>query len=313
MTPIGDIAKGRWRSILPALGVSADFLTGKQGPCPCCKEGKDRFRFDDREQRGTWFCGKCGAGDGVRLLELVNGWTFKEAVAEIERIAGVAPVETGKSERSAEELVAAKRALWTPGKPVQPETAAFRYLHGRTGLTAFPGDLRAVTGMVHYGPPRTTHPGLLALVRDKDGRPVNIHRTYLTAKGTKAALDDPKRMMEGTVPPGSAVRLCPVAEVMGISEGIETALSATALFGIPTWAALSDNRLAAWVPPEGCKSVIVFGDRDHSFAGQAAAYALAKRLRTTKMAVEVRLPDAMGTDWNDVLTETMIDHARMQA
>lgn len=313
MTPIGDIAQGRWRSILPALGVSTDYLSGKHGPCPICKDGKDRFRFDDKGQKGTWFCGHCGAGDGVKLLMLVNGWDFKEAVAEISRIAGVSPVESAKAERSAEDRSRAMNAIWGQGKAIQADSAAFRYLHGRTGLSAFCGDLRAITGMAHCAPAKTTHPGLLALVRDRAGKAVNIHRTYLTAAGAKAALDDSKKLMEGAVPPGSAVRLFPPAEIMGVAEGIETALSVQALFGVPTWATLSDNRLATWAPPAGCRSVIVFGDRDRSFAGQAAAYALAKRLRTEKFDVEVRLPEVVGMDWNDVWTETMIDQMRVSA
>ncbi|NYY79755.1 hypothetical protein DMH17_06695 [Raoultella planticola] len=33
--------------------------------------GADRFRFDDKEGRGTWFCNQCGAGDGLKLVEKV--------------------------------------------------------------------------------------------------------------------------------------------------------------------------------------------------------------------------------------------------
>lgn len=39
------------------------------GPCPHCG-GKDRFRMDDLEGRGTWFCNQCGAGDGLDLVSL---------------------------------------------------------------------------------------------------------------------------------------------------------------------------------------------------------------------------------------------------
>ena len=43
-------AFGRWRSILPALGVGANFLSKKAGPCPFCG-GTDRFVFDDKRAR----------------------------------------------------------------------------------------------------------------------------------------------------------------------------------------------------------------------------------------------------------------------
>ena len=48
------------------------------------------------------------------------------------------------------------------------------------------------------------------------------------------------------------------------------------------------------------KHLIIFGDNDRNGVGQKAAYALASRL-TSKMRVEVRIPNVAGTDWNDVL------------
>ena len=70
---VGAIAKGRWHEILPALGIPAKHLKDEHGPCPGCG-GKDRFRFDDKEGRGTWVCsqGRSGppaAGDGFDLLQ----------------------------------------------------------------------------------------------------------------------------------------------------------------------------------------------------------------------------------------------------
>jgi putative DNA primase/helicase len=88
--------------------------------------------------------------------------------------------------------------------------------------------------------------------------------------------------------------------VLGIAEGIETALSATALFGVPCWAAVNAGMLAAWQPPPETKRIIVFGDNDPNYAGQAAAYALAARLGSDERAVEVQIPAEVGADWNDV-------------
>jgi hypothetical protein len=62
---------GRWREVLPRFGISATILDGKRHPCPGCG-GKDRFRFDDQDGRGTWICSQGGegevAGDAFALL-----------------------------------------------------------------------------------------------------------------------------------------------------------------------------------------------------------------------------------------------------
>ncbi len=68
--PLKDRALGRWRGILPALGVPAKALSNRHGPCPMCG-GKDRFRFDDKGGRGTWICSQCGAGDGIELVKRI--------------------------------------------------------------------------------------------------------------------------------------------------------------------------------------------------------------------------------------------------
>ena len=79
-------------------------------------------------------------------------------------------------------------------------------------------------------------------------------------------------------PKGSAARLMEHRAALGIAEGIETAMSAATLFRLPCWAAINSCGLAAWVPPAGVSEVVVFGDNDPKFGGQAAAYNLAHRL-----------------------------------
>ncbi|NDF83425.1 MAG: hypothetical protein EB130_09770, partial [Actinobacteria bacterium] len=60
MTRITDLAIGHWPSILGALaGLSSDQLTDKHQPCPLCG-GEDRYRFDDQDGSGSWFCNQCG-------------------------------------------------------------------------------------------------------------------------------------------------------------------------------------------------------------------------------------------------------------
>lgn len=95
-------------------------------------------------------------------------------------------------------------------------------------------------------------------------------------------------------------RLAPYTDHLGIAEGIETAVAATALTGTPCWAALNAQNLEGWIPPEGV-AVTVFGDSDQSFTGASAAYRLARRLFAMGVKVRVEMPGTPGDDWNDVL------------
>src|SRR3546814_303448 len=79
MIGIADQCINRWPSILPQFGISPSYLTGKQTPCPTCG-GKDRFRFDNKDGRGTYYCNKCGPGDGVQLVMMKTGWPASTGV-----------------------------------------------------------------------------------------------------------------------------------------------------------------------------------------------------------------------------------------
>ena len=88
MTGTIERARGRWREILPQLGIDTRFLVNKHGPCPLCG-GRDRFRFDDRDGTGSYYCNQCGAGVGVILVRKLHGWDHETACDEIDKIIGV--------------------------------------------------------------------------------------------------------------------------------------------------------------------------------------------------------------------------------
>lgn len=298
---IHDKACGRWTSILPQLGVGVHFLNGRHGPCPVCG-GKDRFRFDDKEGKGTFYCSGCGAGTGVDLVMRVLKCDFRGAVKQIEELL---PSTTVVLPKAAKEKPTDARAIWHRGLPVVPGDLVARYLASR-GIApeSFPTQIRLMERAVYrHDDGRTeTFPAMLANFVSPCTRLSIAYFTFLDRNDGKAAVPKQKRFTFGAVPPGGAIRLAPSAETMGIAEGIETALSASALFEIPVWAAANTGALVKWQPPETAKNIIIFGDHDEKFGGQHAAYALAYRLRCQlKLNVEVRFPDDVGTDWNDVL------------
>ena len=98
-----DAANGRWREILPALGIPSQFLSGKHQPCLLCG-GKDRARFTDLDGRGSYFCNQCGAGTGMQFLMKFKNWDFAKAASEVDAVIGklpkVKPFKCGPSQNA---------------------------------------------------------------------------------------------------------------------------------------------------------------------------------------------------------------------
>lgn len=294
-----DRARGKWKGILMALGVEDRFLSGRHGPCPFCA-GKDRFRWTNHEGNGGFVCNQCGSGDGFELIKRHKRLSFAAAAKEVDTIVGGVSAERPKPKMDEQQRTSMLERLWKGSEALQAGDPAFAYLSGRVSLPAsLPSSLRFHgAAPVPYG--GGFLPAMLALVRAADGEPVNIHRTFLGPNG-KADIEQPRAMMPGEVPGGSAVRLFPVhGNRLGIAEGVETALAATARFGVPAWAALNSTMLGKWEPPPGVDEVWVFGDCDPAFGGQAAAFSLAHRLAARrKLKVTVRIPEQVGLDWAD--------------
>jgi putative DNA primase/helicase len=278
-------------------------------PCPFCS-GRDRFRYIDKVGEGMWLCNQCGVGDGITFVMRKTGLNFLDACKRIEEVAGMMP-EIKPREPSRDDQKKALRALWGASGPVSPGDPVHKYLESRLGpLLAIPDDLRTCRKVTYWdGENETELPAMIAMVRDKDGKPVTIHRTFLTEDGEKAAIEHPRKLMPGELPAGSAIRLGEGASTLAVSEGIETALSVTKLFGFPCWAAISASGLETWIPPAEARTVVIFGDNDASFTGQAAAYSLGSRIIDRGLSAEVRIPAQIG-DWNDIAMGVILSSSK---
>jgi hypothetical protein len=169
----------------------------------------------------------------------------------------------------------------------------------RRGIAQFSADLRfhAKTPLGPRGSVRFL-PAMLAAVRSDLGV-IAVHRTFLDpASGKLAPFDRPKRAL------GSlhqcAVRLAmPRDGRLGLAEGIETALSAMQLFGVPCWATLGNERFGFVTIPERVRELHLFIDAD---AGGSLAEERAQEAYSSDgRRIVVRKPLVTGYDWNDVL------------
>lgn len=308
-------AKGKWRGILLELGLPADCLTGKHSKCPLCTS-KDNFRWDNQDGRGTYIC-TCGAGDGMKLAMDFTGESFSQVAPRIDAMLGniKADAPIPKREMSEDDRKRILRETAAATFPVQSGDLVDRYLVTRKlDQPVYPGALRF--GKALRDGEGGVRPCMVALVGvhgEKDDkrrqRYCSLHRTFLRPDGLgKAEMASPRKMMPGPVPDGACVMLSdwPGHGPIGIAEGIETAMSASALFGIPVWAALNATMLEKWLPPAGADEVAIFADNDANFRGQRAAYILASKLAARPefeaLTINVHTPKHVGTDFADEWT-----------
>ena len=287
MTPT-EWTSGRWPEIISSL-IGSEYADGKHHPCPK-GQGKDCFRFSDVSGKGNFFC-RCsdGSADGFDLIQCCLQTDFAGAAKLVEDIIGPRDRDNYLKPRKktyAEKLLA--EAV---------ESTRSRYLESR-GLNMPPGLLwhRSVDYRID-GKVTAQYPAMIAPVI-RGGRFLTCHVTYLK-DGRKAPVEPPRKLLPGPGLQGGAVELYPAGPRLGIAEGIETAIAASMLFDLPVWSALNTALLASWRPPEGVERVVIFGDHDRNYAGQAAAYGLAHRLHG-RVDIELKFPDEPG-DWNDAL------------
>jgi putative DNA primase/helicase len=303
-------ASVNWPVILEQLGVDAQYLVNRHGPCPACG-GKDRFRFDNKGNRGGFYCNGCGAGDGFELLQRVHHWDFRTArdqVMQAARIAGVGQPAPRRTARPAESkpVIAQRPArvirLWRETCALRECPDAVEYLTSRALRPHAAGSTLKAHKAVGYfaeGQRIGRYPALVAAVCDIDGDLVTVHVTYLES-GRKLKPYEPRKLLSPlSGREGCAVRLAPICgDTLGIAEGIETALAAAELYSLPVWSAINATTLAKFAPPVSVKRLVIFADRDE--AGLKAAGRLSERLRG-RLCVEIRTAPAPAKDFADLI------------
>jgi putative DNA primase/helicase len=150
------------------------------------------------------------------------------------------------------------------------------------------------------GRDHAVRPALLAAIRDDHGIQA-ILRTFLDEPGPGLAkLRDGARRMLGS-PAAGAVRLSEASAILGLAEGVETAMSAARILGIPVWASLGSERLARVAIPPIVRHLVLLPDNDR--AGAIGATSAAAAFSMPDRKVEVLHPPACFGDWNDLLRE----------
>jgi putative DNA primase/helicase len=223
-------ARGLWPSILASLGIHADHLKNRHGTCPGCG-GRDRFRFDDKDGRGTFFCNARSpepAGDGFALVMHAKGIGFTEALRMVADVLGRGlPAMASTPRREVDDTQRREKArqraaqLWNEAQP---------YLSHKP-FKAHPYLLRK--GITSHGV--RVRNGLLVIpARDAEGE---LHSLQFIAG------DGAKRMMAGGRVRGCYHAIGKVGDTLCIAEGFATAASVYEATGHATACAFSANNL----------------------------------------------------------------------
>ncbi|MDM3204227.1 primase-like DNA-binding domain-containing protein [Citrobacter sp. Cf097] len=286
-------ACGHWPRILPALGVTV--IKNRHQACPVCG-GSDRFRFDDKEGRGTWFCNQCGAGDGLKLVEKVFGVTPSEAAGKVNAITGnlppVSPAVTAaaEAETEADRKAAAALAVKLTEKARPATGNAYLTRKGFSGRECLTLTTLHKTGGVTYRAGDVVVP-----LYDDSGALVNVQ--LINADGLK-------RILKGGQVKGACHILDGKKETgkrLWIAEGYATALTVHHLTGETVMVALSSVNLLSLASLARQKypacQIVLAADRDLNGDGQTKASAAAESCGGV-----VALPPVFG-DWNDAYTQ----------
>lgn len=279
-------AQGRWTDILCHLGIDHNYLRNRHGECPMCG-GVDRFRYDNKDGSGSYFCNSCGAGDGAKLAMQYTGLSFKDTASEIRKILGVCKMEAVKTEAPDIEKRKARLAEILKGcKRITADTVAAKYFAGRRITETPEADCFFHPALEYFnseGVRRGDHPAIVSRIRTPDGEISSFQVLYLTNDGKKLNTPDCRKILPVIAPmKGGAIRLFEATDILYISEGLESAMSARVDTGMPVWCAVNAGNLEAIVIPETVKHIYIVADMDESGTGLKSASALYHKLLMKK-------------------------------
>lgn len=295
-----DAVVGQWERVFTQFGLP--WTTGNRHiDCPICSKKKS-FRIDDKDGRGTWIC-TCSAGTGWDLLMRVTGKDFRMLAKEIDLIIGNTQDYTRNAPRVPRANDSETVRDYFLALPKIKGTQANQYLNSR-GIYDTPGKgIRYSTGEYDHDERRKI-PCMYAIASDEYGAPAIKHITYLEG-GKKADIETQRKMFTIKETHGPvAIKFSPAGSILGIAEGIESALSAAHIYKMPVWSKMSAAIMQRFRSPPGVKALYIFADNDKNGTGLAAAFAAGRANILGKNDVEkvfIRWPISVN-DFNDMLT-----------
>lgn len=252
-----------------------------------------------------------------RRLGIDDGEGMRMNPAKLEALRASAEIDRKSREVESAADTARRREIakqvWADCTRVDSTTAAARYLQARgLSLRTDETELRAHAGLPH--PEGGSFPALVARVTGPTGLFAGIWRIFLKHDGSGKAPVDTAKLGLGDVK-GGAVRMGGVWPVIGVAEGVETAVACRQILSegagslVPVWAALSTSGMTGMALPDGVSGLRIYADHDpiklrgaitKPSPGMMAAEETRARIAACGIAVSIITPP-VGMDWLDAL------------
>lgn len=286
------------------------------GECPLCGKVK-KFRMTRSSNGVNWIC-VCGNGSLFNLIMDITGNNFATIAKEIDSLIGNTGYKSEQKDQQTRPEIALKDLHMNRFSAIHKvkNTPVETYLKSR-GIYELPEMSVKFSQSEYDHEYNRSFQAMYAVATDEEMNVVYAHKTYLE-NGKKANVEKAKKMKtinKYNLPCSTckhehaanvAVRMFQPDKILGIAEGIETALSAHQLYKTPTWAVLNTSIMKAFKAPDGIDTLVIYADNDSNGAGLAAAFHCGHRnilANNDIKKVIIRAPDRKETDFNDMLNE----------
>lgn len=305
ISEVSTRSRGQWPVLLQWLGITVP-QNNRHGACPACG-GTDRFRFDDKEGRGTWFCNNCGHGDGLDLIKQVKKIDIREAASLVSDMLNASPASLPVTTSPARKEAAkdGKPHEWWQRQMKQTETGDSPYLVAKV-LTGYKSAL--TRKIIRAGGREFPAGSLLLPVTDVNATMTGIQ--IIDTEG-KALLKDSK--VAGRFIAAGDWPQDPPAKII-ISEGYATALTVGMLSEGWSLAALSKDNMknvavavrSRWPDTQ----IILAGDNDFEDGKPNKGRESAVKAALTVNGWVTLPPGRFKADWDDYRRDFGIQRSR---
>ncbi|MEE9290195.1 MAG: toprim domain-containing protein [Alphaproteobacteria bacterium] len=189
--------------------------------------------------------------------------------------------------------------IWRQAVPATDETLTAQYLRGRAITGPVPPSIRHHPNVV-YPHSGLYLPAMVAAIQAPDRRVIAVQLLFLDPRGSgKGQVSKSRLFLPGACLGAGAVRLARATNILGLAEGIEDALSAMALTGIPVWCVCGVARFNSVEIPPTVTKVHLFAQNDPTDSGARKAVERAAQRFSGSRWVVTRRPPQKYQDWNE--------------